>query len=156
MAKKYNQGIYTPKHPEKYIGPDVNNIVYRSSWETTVMMMFDKHPNIKYWGSECMAIPYFNPLKKAWVTYVPDFLVIYEDKNGRTYGKIYEVKPMSQSLMEEAGRSARNRAHVAVNMQKWKAAAEFCAKRGLQFEVLTEEQIYANSKSEVKRRRKKK
>ena len=155
MAKRYRQGNYVCKNPAKYIGPDVNKITYRSSWEQHVFLFLDNHPNIKYWGSEAMQIPYFNPLKRAWVPYIPDLLVIFEDKNGTAHGVVYEIKPLSQSLMEEAGRSPRNRAQVAVNMMKWKAAAEFCAKRGLRFEVLTEDKIFQNTAAETKRRRKK-
>jgi hypothetical protein len=35
-----DKGVFTPKNPKKYIGKNLDNIVYRSSWEHTAMLFF--------------------------------------------------------------------------------------------------------------------
>ena len=41
--KSYVQGQYKPINPEKYVG--TYPIVFRSSWEHKVMVLFDTNPN---------------------------------------------------------------------------------------------------------------
>ena len=48
---KYKQGFYYPKNPNKYVG-DVDNIVYRSSWELRVFKWMDDNPSVLEWASE--------------------------------------------------------------------------------------------------------
>jgi len=58
--KKYHQGIFNPKNPNKYKG-NPNNIVYRSSWELKFMRYCDLNEKILEWGSEEFFIPYLDP-----------------------------------------------------------------------------------------------
>ena len=44
------QGYFTPKHPDKYIGP--TPIIYRSSWERKFMIMCDSREDVIKWSSE--------------------------------------------------------------------------------------------------------
>jgi len=39
MSKKYTQGFFKPKYPEKYKG-DPTNIVYRSGYELKINVVF--------------------------------------------------------------------------------------------------------------------
>ena len=80
---KWAQGIYTPKHPEKYIGG--HSPKYRSGWEQRVMMFLDENKHITHWASEAIAIPYRNPLTGKMSRYIPDFFVVYENKIGRAH-----------------------------------------------------------------------
>lgn len=142
---KWAQGIFTPKNPQKYIGKHAPR--YRSGWEFVFMQFLDNNKNITYWASEAIKIPYRNPLTGKSTIYVPDFLVVYQNKNGSTLAEIVEIKPKKQSLIESKAASAKDRAIVAVNHAKWQAAAIYCKQQGLNFRVITEDQIFHNGKS---------
>ena len=47
---KYHQGRFHPQNPQKYKG-DVNNIIYRSSWELKFMQWCYRNENIMEYGS---------------------------------------------------------------------------------------------------------
>ncbi len=140
---KYAQGKFEIKNPEKYIGKGTPT--YRSSWEFTFMNMCDNHPGILQWASEAIHINYRNPFTGKNTIYVPDFLIIYVDANGKRHGEVVEIKPSKESTMESA-RSQRDKAMVALNMYKWEAARKFCAAQGLAFRVVNEADIYHQGK----------
>lgn len=140
---KYHQGKYQIKNPSKYIGN--KQPTYRSSWELTFCMFCDNNPAVLQWASEAIHINYRNPFTGRNTIYVPDFLVIYQDKNGQTHGEIIEVKPTSQTTMESA-RSVKDKAAVALNMYKWQAAQAYCKAHGLKFRVVNENHIYSGTK----------
>lgn len=136
---KYNQGEFTPSNPDKYIG--TYPIEYRSSWELTIMNLFDNHPNVEQWASETIEIPYISPVDGRWHKYIPDFFVIYLDKNEKRYGEIIEVKPASQTF-EDLAKSRKDKKELLINQAKWKYAVEWCKSQGIEFRIMTEEQIY--------------
>jgi hypothetical protein len=140
----YVQGIFTPKNAEKYIGK--HKPKYRSGWEMTMMMFLDNNSSILQWASEPLYIPYIHPLTGKRANYIPDFLVIYENKYGQKKAELVEIKPKKQSLIESRTASAKDRAIVAINHAKWKAAAEFCKRSGLVFRVINEDNIFHKSK----------
>lgn len=140
----YAQGIFTPTQPEKYIGK--GNPRYRSGWEFTFMQFCDKNKNILKWASESIVIPYIHPLTGKRTNYIPDFLVVYENKNGLQRAELVEIKPKKQSIIESK-MSAQNRAVVAVNHAKWAAAMVFCKQSGMTFRVITEDQLFYNGKN---------
>jgi hypothetical protein len=72
---------------------------------------------------------------------VPDFLIVYQDKNGKQHGEVIEIKPTSQTVLESA-KSSRDKAAVVLNMAKWQAAQKFCAAQGLRFRVVNETDIF--------------
>jgi hypothetical protein len=90
---KYAQGKYQVKNQDKYIGNGVPN--YRSGWEFAVMTFFDNNPAITQWASEPFKIPYRNPLTGKNTIYVPDFMIIYLDKNNQRHAEVIEVKRAS-------------------------------------------------------------
>jgi hypothetical protein len=141
---KYSQGKYQVKNPEKYVGKGMPT--YRSSWEFAFMNFCDDNPAVLQWASEAIHVNYRNPFTGKNTIYVPDFLIIYLDKNGKKHGEVIEVKPSSQTTME-AARSVRDKAAVALNMYKWDAARKFCASQGLSFRVVNENDIFHNGKS---------
>lgn len=151
MANKYSKGEFTPTNWDKYIGDRSKKIIYRSSWEYTVMRTFDNHPNVLGWASEPLEIPYQNPLTGRWSVYVPDFLVTYLDNNGKQHGEMIEVKPLRErpdyQKKPRERISETLRAKQMINGAKFMAAARFCAKRGLYFRVASEDQLFANSRS---------
>ena len=137
---KFAQGKFTLKNTEKYVG--TKTPTYRSSWEHTFMMFCDNHPNIIQWASEAVQIPYRNPVTGKQSIYVPDFFVMYEDKNGNRRAEIVEVKPSSQATMEAAGKNNQNKLSVIVNTAKWQAAQIWCRRQQITFRVITEKDIF--------------
>lgn len=139
---------YYPANPEKYIG--TYPIVYRSSWEHSVMRVFDAHPYVLAWASESVSIPYINPLTGKWAMYVPDFLVVYADKNGQKHAEIIEVKPMKErpDYVRKAGERLSKRTQLTqiINAAKFMAAATYCKKNKMRFRVASENELFAWSK----------
>lgn len=142
MSRTYS-GFYEVKNPEKYIGN--KKPFMRSSWERKFAEMCDGHPNIIHWASEHdkTRIPYLNPLTGKHTIYVPDFFVVYKDKNGKKRVELVEVKPANQTYLAEA-KSKRDKAALAVNAAKWAAAQEWCKRKGIAFRVITEYDIFKN------------
>lgn len=147
MARRHTsgwvQGNYNPLNPDKYIGK--MPIVYRSSWELQMCRMADKHQNVIYWSSESIRIPYFNPVTQKHSVYVPDFFLVYEDKNGNRHAEVIEIKPKKQMTMEKA-KSRADKETVAMNMAKWQAAQAYCNRKGLKFRVVNEDGIFGRTK----------
>lgn len=141
--RKYNSGVYTPMNPEKYKGSHAPR--YRSSWELQFMRMCDKHPSVVSWASESIKIPYHNPVTRKNSMYTPDFLIVYEDKNGNRKQELIEIKPNKHTHLTEA-KSIYDKIQLAINAAKWKAAASFCKKHGLTFRVINENQIFEKKK----------
>lgn len=141
---KWAQGIYTVKNPTKYVGNHAPR--YRSGWELTFMMFLDSNQNIIQWASEPLRIPYRNPLTGKMSNYVPDFLVVYENKYKKQIAELVEIKPKKQSLIESRVASARDRAIVAVNHAKWASAQAWCKQTGLIFRVINEDSLFYNGK----------
>lgn len=141
MTSKYTQGFFVPKNPGKLVGNP--RPFSRSSWELRIMTFLDSHPNVIQWGSECVKIPYVNPLTGKSTLYVPDFLIKYRDKNGLERTEMVEVKPKKETMME-AAKSRRDKAFVIVNTAKWLAAQQWCAKHGVIFRVLNEDSIFVS------------
>lgn len=144
------QGKYTIKNPEKYAGTNVPT--YRSSWEFAFCQFCDNHPNIISWASEAIKIPYRNPLTGRNTIYVPDFLVVYLDADGSQRTELIEIKPSSQTTLESAGKNRQNQAAVAVNMAKWQAANAWARRAGITFRIVTESDIFKNTKGSVRRK----
>lgn len=142
---KYKQGKYVPKHPEKYVGNNINNIIFRSSWELTVHKFFDTNARVLRWSSESIAIPYVKPTDNRVHHYFPDYWVEYIDKDGQIIQEIIEVKPIAQTKPP-----TRAHKHVlyeqlqyAVNQSKWAAAALWCKQHGMIFRIVSENSIFA-------------
>ena len=146
---KYSQDNFIPKNPHKLVGNATP--FYRSSWELTVMTLLDNHPNVIQWASESITIPYINPLTGKRSLYVPDFFVLYRDKSGRERAELIEVKPRKEAIAENA-KSKRDRAALVVNTAKWAAAMTYCKKAGINFRILTENDIYITKGNKLKKK----
>jgi len=139
MSIKYTQGVFKPTNPSKLVGNPAPQ--FRSSWELRFMHFLDTHPSVVQWASEFIKIPYKNPLTGKQSLYVPDFLIVYQDKNGNNIGELIEIKPLKETLMENA-KSKRDKAFVIVNTAKWAAALAWSGKNGLRFRVINEDGIF--------------
>jgi hypothetical protein len=136
------RGKFSPKNPEKYMG--LGDPTYRSSWELTFMMFCDNNPSVQQWASESVKIPYRDPLTGKNTIYVPDFLILYLDKNARKHAELIEIKPNNQATLEAVGKNKLNQAQYIRNLAKWEAATAWCKKYGVQFRVISERDIFHN------------
>mgnify|MGYP000859814223 FL=1 len=141
---RFAQGKFNLKNPDKYIGG--KSPTYRSSWEFAFMRMCDTNDNIKQWASEAIKIPYRNPFTGKYTIYVPDFFIVYDDKNGKQHIELVEVKPANQTLKEKVGNSPSNKAHYVLNQAKWRAARAYCSQKGMFFRIVNEGDIFHQGK----------
>ncbi len=139
------KGKYKPRCPYKYKG-DPTTIIYRSLWERKFMQYCDSNINILEWGSEEFYVWYKSPLDNRPHRYFPDFYIKLKESTGKIKKYIIEVKPKKQttppvksklktkSYMREAFEYVKNQA-------KWNAAEDWCADRGYEFKILTENEL---------------
>jgi len=120
--------------------------MYRSSWELAVMRMCDNNPSIQQWASESIKIPYRDPLTGKQTVYVPDFLVVYVDRNQKKHAEVWEIKPANQMLKEKVGKNVYNQAQYVKNQAKWQVANQWCRTNGLKFRVINEHDIFHTGK----------
>jgi hypothetical protein len=139
------KGKYQPSFPKKYKG-DPTNIVYRSLWERTFMKYCDTNDNVLEWFSEEIAVPYRSPIDNKIHRYFPDFYIKVKESNGSIKKYIIEIKPKKQTI-EPIPQKRKTKGYIyevyeyAKNQAKWKAAEEWCADRGYEFKVLTEDDL---------------
>lgn len=141
-GRRTMKGRFVPKNPEKYLG-DPSRIIFRSSWEVKLFKWLDMTPAVLQWASEEFSIPYLHPFKNKVAQYYPDALVIYKDKFGNLKKEIVEIKPYKETVLTPKA-SDSDKIALAVNQAKWKAAADFAAKQGMSFRVITEKTMFRN------------
>lgn len=148
MARKYMQGIYKPKNPEKYSG-NADNICYRSSYELAVFRWLDNTDNVIHWASEETVIPYISPVDMKWHRYFCDLHFEIVDADGKHRRILCEIKPFNQTkppMLKEGKKPTKSHLEAqktwAVNQAKWKAALQYCKKNQLEFTILTEREIF--------------
>jgi hypothetical protein len=142
---KYANGMYQILNADKYVGKKVPH--FRSSWEHSFMRFCDENPAVLQWASEAIHIPYKNPFTNKNTIYIPDFMIMYMNKNNEKFGELIEIKPNKQTTLEAAGRSMRDQAAAVLNAYKWQAAQAWCSQNGLRFRVLTEHDIFHQGKA---------
>ena len=140
MIPRFAKGKFSPKNQEKYVG--LKNPTYRSSWEHAFMRLCDEHPNVAKWASESIKIPYRHPFTGKYTVYVPDFFIVYVDKNGAKHAELIEVKPKSQTNIHDAGKSQAKKKQAVINMAKWEAAKAYAKQNRIRFRVLSEDQLF--------------
>ena len=139
------KGKYQPAFPQKYKG-NSQNIVYRSLWERKFMVYCDTNENILEWFSEEIAVPYRSPIDNKIHRYFPDFYIKVKESNGQIKKYIIEIKPKKQTI-EPIPQKRKTKGYIyevyeyVKNQAKWKAAEEWCADRGYEFKVLTEDDL---------------
>ena len=137
---KFAQGRFEMKNPAKYVGKKTP--LARSSWEFVFMRMLDEHPGVESWASESIQIPYRDPLTGKSTIYVPDFFVVYVDKNHSKHAEVVEVKPSNHTVLEKVGKSRYNQEQYVKNMAKWEAATAWCKQQGIKFRIINVDDIF--------------
>ena len=139
------KGKYKPSYPQKYHG-DPTNIIYRSLWERKFMIYCDLNEKVLEWSSEEKCVIYRSPIDGKPHRYFPDFLIKVKEENGLIKKYMIEIKPKRQTVpppkpkrqtkgyISEAYEYAKNQA-------KWSAAREWCADRGYEFKIITEDHL---------------
>ena len=141
MSKTY-KGKYRPENLKKYKG-NATNVTYRSLWERQVMRWCDANPNVVWWNSEELVIPYVCKTDKKWHRYFIDFQIKF--KKGPIY--CIEVKPKEQTKKPERKRGKRKERFLkevtiwTKNRSKWESARAYCADRGMVFEIWTQDTL---------------
>lgn len=141
--KRFRQGYFYPKHPEKFKGKEPFAI-YRSGLELKYFRILDNNPNVIEWGSEEIVVPYF--LNNAWHKYYIDLFVVFRvgDKIKRFF---IELKPFSQTQPPEWKPRKRKASHLYEclewnkNQAKWKYADTYAKQKGFEFKILTEKDL---------------
>ena len=146
---RYKQGIFAPKNPEKYFGKKGEPIIYRSSWELKTMQWFDSNQSVLAWNSESVVVPYYSELDSKMHRYYVDFLAKMRLKDGTEKTYAIEVKPEAQCLPPTTKNKKRlllESIEYMKNQAKWKAAKTFFEEKGVQFIVITENDLGISKK----------
>lgn len=141
-------GRYTLKNPKKYLGIGTSPI-YKSRNELIAFNKFDMDDKVLRWGYEIIEIPYFCQIDNKIHKYKTD--IYCEIKKGDEIIRcIIEIKqstdlhpPVKPTLMNQRSkqRYAYSMRSYIVNMNKWKAAADFCKKANFKMVLLTEKDL---------------
>jgi hypothetical protein len=139
------KGKYKPSFPEKYRG-DVTNIIYRSLWERKFMVYCDTNERILEWANEEKCIPYRSPVDGKIHRYFPDFLIKVKESNGSIKKYMIEIKPSKQTVPPQKPQRQTKKYisevyEYAKNQSKWEAAKDWCADRGYEFKIITENEL---------------
>ena len=159
--RQYSQGPYKLINPNKYFGNDTPK--YKSSFELRMMEWADKNKNVIRWAYE----PYYIEYKMSvppgfpdWTyeivdnkkhKYYIDFHVELLDVNGKLITYLLEIKPKSQTIEpKEPKRKTRasvsryvaNMKEFIKNTCKWATTNEYCRRKGFEFRVLNEDNLF--------------
>lgn len=140
--KKFRQGRFFPKNPNKYAGR-CEEIIYRSSWELKMMRWCDNNPSVVQWASEEVVIPYYSRADQRQRRYFMDFIVKLVNVKGEHETILIEVKPEKETIPPVRGRKRQStwlkESYTwSVNQDKWDAAKEFARNNGMKFIIMTE------------------
>ena len=147
-SDKYSQGKYNLTNPSKYLG-DPTTIWFRSSWEYKLYFYMDNEPRVLKWNVEGITIPYEIQMNGKWQTkrYYPDTYCEIQKLDGTVSKTVIEIKPYAETQppvypKRVTAKSLENHEYrmrlYLLNLNKWKAAKEYCNKRGIEFVVMTE------------------
>jgi hypothetical protein len=136
---------YKVHNKAKYVA-DLQEVVYRSSWELKYMKYLDRAPNVLEWASENVIIPYYNQIEKKTRRYFVDFYVKVQNPEGLIKKYIIEVKPASQCRPPKrrnriSSKYKNDLRRFIVNQNKWKSARKWAEQRGMEFIILTEKEL---------------
>ena len=134
------KGRYKVKNPDKYKG-NPTQVIFRSLWERQVFRWCDENPSVLQWSSEEIIIPYRCKTDRKRHRYFPDVYIRTEDTE-----YLIEIKPKKETKPPR-DRSRKTKRYLnevmtyIKNTSKWEAAEEYCADRGITFQIWTEETL---------------
>jgi len=139
-TKDLHQGKFIPRNPLKYKG-NINEIVYRSSYELKFMNWCDLNDDITEWGSEIIAIPYRSPIDRKVHRYFPDFYMKVKDRKYLIEIKPYRFTQEPKQPKRKTKRFISEVIQYGTNLAKWESATEFCLDRNWEFKIITEKEL---------------
>ena len=141
---KWMKGTYNIQNKSKYRG-NSEKIIFRSSWEKKFMIYLDTHPQVLWWSSEEISIPYLSPIDNKIHKYFPDFLFAVDGRCDKEKKFMVEIKPYKQTLMPTQKRKTKQfiqeSSTFAINQEKWRAAELFCLEYEIKFLLITEKEL---------------
>lgn len=154
MSRQVGVGdkIYRPQNVKKYVGNPPYCVV-RSSWELVFCRWADNNPAVIEWASEPLPIPYIDQTQRDSKgmpknrRYFPDFITKILNKEGNIDTWLVEIKPYKETIppRHSSIKSAKTQLYEAktwvTNQAKWRAAEEYCRRRGWMFKILTEKHL---------------
>lgn len=154
-SDKFSQGKYNLIHPSKYLG-DNSIVFYRSSWERKLYFYLDNESRVLHWNVEGITIPYEIQINEKWEThrYFPDCYAEIQKIDGTISKTAIEIKPYTETIPPEPPKKDTLKAlenyeyrmkMFLRNLAKWKAAKEYCNKRGIEFVVMTDKYFEENN-----------
>lgn len=142
--KSFKKGIYKPINSQKYIGEGYPE--YRSGWEMKFFTILDRNPAVIEWASESVIVPYFSPVDQKYHRYFVDCILAIKTPTGiKKY--LIEIKPSKQTKKPTSHGNKKQstilyeNAMFTVNQAKWEAADKWAKTHGMEFLVLTENQL---------------
>lgn len=146
MTRKYKQGLFIPKNPQKYAG-DVNHIIYRSSWEYRTFQWADLNQSVIQWSSEETIIPYICQTDERMHRYFVDMKIRIKGQDGKVKDYVVEIKPFAQTQPPKfPGRQTKRYLEevetFVKNQSKWAAAKQYAKDRNMEFVILTEKELF--------------
>jgi hypothetical protein len=157
---RFRQGVFKPENPHKCINsvaPEkFGKLIYRSSWELRMARWCDTNANVINWGMECIIIPYTSRVSiaeggRSERRYFIDFYVELKQIDGSIKKLCIEVKPKDQTSPPKEPKKKTTKAmqnyqdrmrSYIINEDKWKTAIQFCKNNGMEFKIMTEDQIF--------------
>ena len=93
-----------------------------------------------------MFVWYRSPVDSKPHRYFPDFYIKVQESTGQIKKYLIEIKPKRQTApptkpKRQTKQYLYEAYEYAKNQAKWKAAEEWCADRGYEFKVLTENEL---------------
>lgn len=144
----FKQGYFKPQYPNKYVGN--GDIIFRSSWEYKFMVWCDNHDGVVLWSSEPVFVNYISRQDNKVHKYYPDFYFKAKQGDGTFKEYLVEIKPKAQIQKPQMPKKTSKKALESYkflceayikNLDKYRAAKEYCKNRGWNFIVLTEDTI---------------
>jgi hypothetical protein len=134
-------GRYKVKNLKKYEG-DFTKVKYRSLWERQVFRWLDDNKSVIGWSSEEVVVRYRCQTDNKLHRYFIDLFIRMKD--GKCY--LIEIKPKKQTLppkipARKTKKYLREVLTYGKNQSKWEAATSYAKKRGMIFQVWTEDTI---------------
>ena len=160
--RKYISGTYELKNPNKFLGK--SKPIYKSSYEWRMMYWCDLNKKVLEWSYEPLPIEYTFSVPfdaPEWMKslvdfkvhrYYVDFYAKIVDNNGHIQKYMLEIKPFNQTMVPTEPKRKTKKAQKKFleemkefikNSNKWNAADKFFQKRGLKFQVLTENDLFS-------------
>lgn len=145
-SSKYNYGYFKPNNPQKYTG-DLNQILYRSSWEFYVLRMLDNNPQVYEYCAEPIAIKYLNPITQKYNNYYIDVYAKVLNKTNEFIEWLLEIKPnkyihppkQPKNPTYQANKNYNYHARqYIINCKKFQSAREYARAKGMKFGIITE------------------